>query len=235
MADEHPSHPMSPAVEAATVAKLEAEAESFLAAARKARAEAAIAETEAETKAIARDVVVRNEAIELAKDAYHQRYHFASAVDSANVKACMAKLTEWHRRDPECDIEVVFTSPGGSVVDGMALFDFITELRKTHKVTTSTLGIAASMAGILLQAGDVRVMGKESWLLIHEASFGAGGKIGEVEDTVEWVKKVCDRILDIFEQRAHVKKAFIKRNWSRRDWWISSDEALKHGFVDEVR
>ena len=54
------------------------------------------------------------------------------------------------------------------------------------------------MAGILLQAGDIRIMGAESWLMIHEISFGASGKIGEIEDTVEWVKKIQERVVKIF-------------------------------------
>jgi ATP-dependent protease ClpP protease subunit len=95
--------------------------------------------------------------------------------------------------------------------------------------------MAASMAGILLQAGDTRVMAKESWLMIHEASFGASGKIGDVEDTVEWVKMVQERILSIFSERSGLTKAFLKKNWQRKNWWISSDYALKLNLIDEVR
>jgi ATP-dependent protease ClpP protease subunit len=91
------------------------------------------------------------------------------------------------------------------------------------------------MAGILLQAGDVRIMGKESWLLIHQVSFGASGSFGEVEDTTKWVDRIQDRVLDIFASRSKMSKAQIKRKWNRTDWWISSDEALKLGFVDETR
>lgn len=91
------------------------------------------------------------------------------------------------------------------------------------------------MAGILLQAGDIRVMGRESWLMLHEAAFGAQGKVGEVEDTVEWVKKIQERILNIFAQHSSLSRAQIKRRWTRKDWWIDSDEALRLGFVDEIR
>jgi ATP-dependent protease ClpP protease subunit len=152
------------------------------------------------------------------------------------VKLAINRLTEWDRLYPKEPIQIVFTSGGGSVVDGMALFDFILGLRKAgHRVTTSTLGMAASMAGILLQAGDVRTMGKEAWLMIHEASFRTEGKIGEVEDTVEWIKKVQERVLDIFASRSIMPRAEIKEKWLRRDWWIDSDSALQHGFVDSIR
>lgn len=172
---------------------------------------------------------------ELAKDEHHRVYVFDKQVGEASVTACIHKLAEWSRNDPGCDIEIVFNSPGGSVIDGMALYDYICQVkRKGHKVTTNTLGMAASMAGILLQAGDVRQMGSEAWLLIHEGSFGAGGSVGQVEDTVEWVKKIQLRILAIFASRSTLTAKQIQNRWSRRDWWLSSDDALKLGFIDEV-
>ena len=71
--------------------------------------------------------------------------------------------------------------------------------------------------------------------MIHEASFGSSGKTSEVEDRVEWVKRVQERILDIFAARSHMTKRAIKTKWARKDWWLSSDEALKAGFVDAIR
>jgi ATP-dependent Clp endopeptidase proteolytic subunit ClpP len=178
----------------------------------------------------------RTEEWALAQDEYHYRYAFTEVVGPVSSQKCQKQLATWHRLNPKCDMEIVFTSPGGSVTDGMALFDYIQEIRRLgHKVNTHVLGIAASMAGILLQAGDTRSMAAESWLLIHEASFGAGGKVGDVEDTVEWVKKVCERILNIFAARSTVSKAFIKSHWRRTDWWIGAEDALKYGFIDEIR
>lgn len=184
---------------------------------------------------IAADQARRAEQDELAADRHHHIYNFSKSVGDASVRECINQLTNWHRKDPTCKIEIIFNSPGGSVVDGFALFDFIQFLRgEGHHITTSALGMAASMAGVLLQAGDERIMGRQSWLMIHEASFGAFGKIGEVEDTVEWVKMVQERILDIFAERSNLSKAQIRTKWRRKDWWISSDEALKQGFIDAV-
>lgn len=218
------------------------EAEEKRATARKTLAEAIKAETEAAAYELDLQKKVEARQLEKANDHYHRVYHFSTPVSEKSVEACMDRLTLWSRIDPGCDIEVVFNSPGGSVTDGMALFDFLQELgREGHKVTTTAMGIAASMAGILLQAGQVRRMGKEAWVLIHQASFGSSGSFGQVEDTVEWVKKVQERILDIFAERAlnsgcekPLSRATIKKNWERKDWWLSSAECLKHGFVDEV-
>ena len=176
-------------------------------------------------------------------DNYNHLYRFNTDVNDVTVTVCMASLARWSRQDPKCDIEIVFNSPGGSITDGFALYDYILSLRKKgHKITTSTIGMAASMAGILLQAGDVRTMGAEAWLLIHEASFVTMGKVGEVKDTAEWIDKMCEHVIDIFATRASAatkkdKKgcaAFIRKNWNRKDWWISAQEALKYGYVDKL-
>lgn len=218
------------------------EADKVRAEARKQLAEAIKAEQEAE--AYQMDLAAKKEKREheLASDHYAHIYRFNSAVNEASVKECINRLTLWSRIHPGTDIEIIFNSPGGSVTDGMALFDFIQDLRRGgHRVTTTARGIAASMAGILLQAGDVRRMGKEAWVLIHQASFGSSGSFGAVEDTVEWVRKVQERIIDIFAARAAgsgvdkpITRNQLKKSWERKDWWLSSDECLKLGIVDEV-
>ncbi len=218
-----------PEVKAAFIARLQAQTAHFAAATRVGNAQAVFAEI---TAASAR----RSETEELARNKYHHLYPSNEEVDSASVYRCIARLSYWSRTEPECAIEIVFNSPGGAVVDGLALYDFIQELRrKGHHVTTCTRGHAASMAGILLQAGDKRVMGKEAWVLIHEVSFSAIGKIGEVEDTTEWVKKIQKRIVAIFAERSKLTARQVERRWKRKDWWLSSDECLKLGLVDEVR
>lgn len=220
----------------ANVVRAEEEARKFQQEGHKAEVEALNLELQNRLVRIAADAATREEEDHLATDRYHHIYTFNGAVNDSSVRQCMTMLTNWMRKNAGCDIEIVFNSPGGSLVDGMALYDFIQLIRsKGHKVTTSTLGMAASMAGILLQAGDVRVMGSQSWLMIHEASFGAGGKIGEVEDVVEWVKMVQERILDIFAARSTMTKPQIRSKWKRKDWWLDSDAALAAGFIDEIR
>jgi ATP-dependent Clp endopeptidase proteolytic subunit ClpP len=171
-----------------------------------------------------------------ATDQENMIYRFNTIVDKTRIYDCMHTLTQWSRRHPACDIEIVFSSGGGSIVDGFVLFDFIQELRaRGHKVTTGSLGMAASMAGVLLQAGEHRWMGHQAWMMIHRAAFGAVGKTFEIEDEVAWIKRIESRILEIFEKRSELTKLKIKRNWDRKDWWISSDEALELGLIDEIK
>ena len=85
-----------------------------------------------------------------------------------------AQINQWIRVAPKgetLDIEIVFDSPGGDLFSGMHLFDFVNWQRsKGHRFTTVALGNAASMAGILIQCGTTRVIGRESYLLYHGLS-----------------------------------------------------------------
>jgi len=221
---------------AAATLKAEAEAEKARAEAREANARAEDYENDNVKSGYDAEREREKRKKELATHEHHHVYFFKGSVSDDSAQKCMDQLTQWVRNDPGCDIEIIFNSPGGGITAGMALWDHIQYVRgEGHKVTTSTIGMAASMAGILLQAGDVRVMGKESWLLIHQASFGAQGSFGDVEDTVKWVERIQERIIAIFAERSKLTKAQIKRKWHRTDWWISSDEALQLGLVDEVR
>jgi ATP-dependent Clp endopeptidase proteolytic subunit ClpP len=221
----------------AEAAKSLAEAEKAKAEARHSKALAQAAEYEAADAKIAADRSREKRERELAGNDYHHVYQFSEQVGASSCDKCVAQLSAWHRLEPKCDITIVFKSPGGSVVDGMALFDYLTHLREDgHEIITVCSGYAASMAGILLQAGTKRIMGSESYILIHEISAITGGKIGEIEDDVDFYKRICERVLNIFVTRSGGKlsKAAMKRNWTRKNWWLDSTEALKLGIVDEV-
>ena len=214
---------------AAEQKKIEAETERILSDIERYKVNQRISEIDLEKK----EKDLRREA---ACDSENMVYRFNTAVDKTHVHQCMHTLTQWSRRHPKCDIEIVFSSGGGSITDGFELFDFIQELRdKDHKVTTGSLGMAASMAGILLQAGEHRWIGHQAWMMIHRAAFGVIGKTFIIEDEVAWIKRIESRILDIFVKRSNLSRLKIKRNWDRKDWWISSDEALELGLVDEVK
>lgn len=161
---------------------------------------------------------------------------FNGAVSGSSAAAARQKLADWHRRDPGEPIEIIFNSPGGSVIDGLALYDYILELRRRGtRITTITMGMAASMGGILLQAGDLRVASANSVILIHEVSSGAGGKVSEIEDQLKFMEVLQDKCLNILADRSTLSVLQIRKRWIKKDWWLTADEALKLGFVDEIR
>ncbi len=207
----------------AEVRRSEAESENQRQLARKARLEADEAEREGRK--------LRNSLEQ------HRIWYLTDSVGSSSSRVAVERLHQWHAEDLTCDMELWLTSPGGSAIYGMALFDYIMHLRsKGHHITTVALGVAASMAAILLQAGDRRVMGREAWLLVHEVSWGAEGKVGELEDATKWMEKMCERVARIFVERSNgkISMSTFKKSWARTDWWLDSTEALRLGLVDEV-
>lgn len=153
----------------------------------------------------------------------------------ANVDKWIDALTHWELRDPGQPIHITINSPGGSVLDGFALYDTILRLRrKGHKVTTHGTGMIASMATILLQAGDERVLDANSWFMVHEVSAKSAGSMSEMEDQAAFIKRLNDRIYDILSERSTLTKRQIINRSKRKDDWMSAAEAVELGFADRV-
>jgi ATP-dependent Clp endopeptidase proteolytic subunit ClpP len=254
--------PSNPALDAAEIDRKLAEADKFRADAAKAYAEAASQamlkrglESDARRSELLQSEAETTMARLMAQDRYHHVYRLNEKIDDRSVNTAIGEFSLWHRINPTCDMELIINSPGGSVIAGMEFFDFLQEMKRAgHHLTTATRGYAASMGGILLQAGHERVAGRESYVLIHEAATMAMGKLSEIEDEAAFLKKVQTRILDIFEVRsreayaagtsdeiltaediAHGNGDKGVKGWLRRDWWLASDEALRLGVVDSVR
>ena len=232
-----------------------ASAEEKRAAARKHDADVARAEAESEHMAlliahsgienriaeIALAKCEREESFAAVSDLFHRTYNLDSPINDKSVKECINTLTAWTRQDAACSITIYINSPGGDILAGFSLIDFLTDLRRQgHDITTVALGWAASMAAVILQAGTTRVMGKNSFLLLHEGSLGVVGSFGEVEDRVKLVEKMHDNIWELFSERAvpinpKTTVAYLRKLAKRTDVSLSSSEALQLGLVDEVR
>lgn len=186
----------------------------------------------------------RREAEVLAQDHMNHVYHFGvqlshgivdTEVDEATVNHCIDQLTIWARQSPGCEIEIIINSEGGDVVAGFALFDFLGKLRSQgHKITITALGWCASMAAVILQAADDRVMGKNAVMLLHKGSFQMAGDVDKMKDTMKLMDLFTDRALEIFAEKATASKLTIKKGMDRTDWWLNADQCLKHGFIDRI-
>jgi ATP-dependent protease ClpP protease subunit len=253
--------PTSLELDAALVIRAQAETEKFRAEAAAALADGKVKEAEArkklaeakaeeyrsENSRVNMEMTLRQEQFNLAANHYHHEFHFNYGVTDESVEACVAQMAVWHRQDTACPIKIVIDSPGGSVIDGMHLFDEISayslrewddrELPKgTHETTMVVRGYAASMAGILLQSADKRIIGPEAFLMIHEISTFARGKIGEIKDEVKFLDKISERVVNLFVTRSggKISREDFKKQWDRQDWWLTSEESLKFGFVDQI-
>lgn len=164
-------------------------------------------------------------------------YTFAEDVSTESCAEAMVTLGEWHRMDPETAIEIIFSSPGGEVFAGFGLYDFIRDLvQQGAHVETRAVGRAASMAGILLQAGSTRSISANSWLLIHEvSSYGGWQTLPAMADDLALCKRLARQCLVALSERSTLTIAEIKARSARKDWWLDAREAKKYGFVDVIR
>lgn len=167
-------------------------------------------------------------------------FPFYASVGAGSVRACMEMLGEWSRlHDPEETKDKPFridiTSPGGSVFDGLALIDYARKLRaEGYVINTFGTGLIASMAVPLLQMGETRTVGRNSWLMVHEISDFAIGTVADIEDVAKFNRRLNDNLYDILAERSTLTRKQIKERATRRDWYFSSEEAVKIGFADVV-
>jgi len=163
-------------------------------------------------------------------------FTFVAEIESCSVGECIETLGEWHRKEPGSPITLALNSPGGSVFDGLALFDYIRWLvSEGHDVTTLGIGQIFSMGAVVLQAGSRRVMTPNSWLMIHEVSTVAAGKGAQIGDESKLVGRLQSQLLGILAERSEFSARQVKTRWTRKDWYLSAQEALKHGFIDSVQ
>jgi ATP-dependent Clp protease protease subunit len=149
----------------------------------------------------------------------------------ANV--IQAQMLFLESTDPKRDIQMFINSPGGSVIDGMGIYDTMQYV--SPDVATICTGLAASMGAVLLVAGKKgkRTCLKHSRVMIHQPSGGMQGQFSDMEISYKLIKTLRDELYDIISQ--HTGKSFetIEKD-SDRDNWMTSTEAKEYGIVDEV-
>lgn len=164
-----------------------------------------------------------------------RKFPFFGDVEPANVARCIQTLDMWSRRNPGADIQITFSTYGGNVIAGLALFDFIGELRsRGHRVTTKALSIAASMGAILLQAGDERIATRNTLIMLHEGSAQFAGTRGEIEDAGKMMDKLQDKFKAIIVNRSGMTARKYTLLTKRKDSWLDANEALALGLIDKI-
>lgn len=160
---------------------------------------------------------------------------FTAEVNYRTVRDAIDTLAQWRQKAPGEPITIRLLTPGGDVIAGMALFDYIRLLvAEGHEVTVIGIGMVASMGAVLLQAGSTRLVTPSCFLMVHEMSVEAGGKLSEVADEAKLAQRMQDRILDILTERCTLTRRTIKKRWERKDWWINAQEAVDLGFADAI-
>lgn len=145
----------------------------------------------------------------------------------------VAQLLYLESVDPDKDIHFYINSPGGSVTAGMAIYDCM-QLIRPH-VRTYCIGQCASMGAWLLAAGTKgkRCALPNSRIMIHQPLGGAGGQATDIEIHVQDIIKTKQRMVEILAQHTGKPTAQISKDIDR-DKFMSAEEALEYGLVDEI-
>jgi ATP-dependent Clp protease protease subunit len=124
-------------------------------------------------------------------------------------------------------------SPGGSVYAGMGVYDTMQYV--TPDVSTICIGVAASMAAVLMCAGTQgkRTALRHSRIMMHQPSAGAGGQASDIEITVAQVRKLKQELYEVVAQHSGQPLERIAADFDR-DYWMTAQEAKDYGLVDEV-
>lgn len=166
-------------------------------------------------------------------------YRFHGSVDDMSVGHFTLWLEERLRLDAGKPVTVTMYSGGGSVFAGFVMMDAMREASAAGiKITMKVTGYGASMAGIIAQAADVRLIGKDSYLMLHEISSGmfGGYKLSELADEKEFCERLSRQCDKWYADRSGGKWTVeaIEKKVKKYDWWLSAEEALEAGFVDGV-
>ena len=154
-------------------------------------------------------------------------------IDDAMANVVIAQLLFLESEDPNKDIHLYINSPGGSVSAGLAIYDTMQYIKPD--VSTICMGMAASMASVLLSAGTPgkRYALPYSRVMIHQPMGGAQGQASDIEITAREIQKLKKELYTIIADHSHTD---FDKVWadSDRDYWMTAQEAKEYGMIDEV-
>lgn len=156
-----------------------------------------------------------------------------TAIDDHVANTMIAQLLFLENQDPEKDIKIYINSPGGSVTSGMAIYDTMQYIKPD--VSTICIGMAASMASVLLAAGakGKRFCLPNSEVMIHQVMGGAQGQASDIQIHAERIVEMKKRLNTILAKHTGQKVTVIEKD-SDRDKFMQADEAVAYGLADKV-
>jgi len=154
-------------------------------------------------------------------------------VDEHTANIVVAQLIHLAYEDPKKDIKLYINSPGGSVYDGMAIYDTMQYIKPD--VQTIGIGLQASMGAFLLSSGakGKRFALPHSKVMIHQPTHSTQGKVTDMEIDLKEGMAVKEMLAELFAKNTGQKLAKIKADMER-DYWMNPEEAKKYGLIDEV-
>ncbi|WP_179317448.1 ATP-dependent Clp protease proteolytic subunit [Winogradskyella undariae] len=156
-----------------------------------------------------------------------------TGVNDQVANIIQAQLLFLQSVDAAKDIQIYINSPGGSVYAGLGIYDTMQFVKPD--VATICTGIAASMAAVLLCAGQKgkRSALKHSRVMIHQVSSGTQGQLSDMQIALKETIRVKEELYEIIANHSGNTLEQVEKD-SDRDYWMRSPEALKYGMIDEI-
>ncbi len=154
-------------------------------------------------------------------------------IDSNTANSVVAQLLYLETKDPDKDISLYINSPGGSVTDGMAIYDTMKYIK--CDVSTICVGLAASMGAFLLSAGTKgkRFALANSEIMIHQPSGGVSGQATEIAIVADRILKLRTKMNKILAENTNQPLDKIQKD-VERDFYMDASEAKDYGIIDKV-
>ncbi|HNZ83920.1 MAG TPA: ATP-dependent Clp protease proteolytic subunit [Candidatus Pacearchaeota archaeon] len=157
----------------------------------------------------------------------------AGPINDATANSVIAQLLYLAAKDSKKDIQIYINSPGGSVTAGLAIYDTMQYVKPD--VSTVCVGVAASMAAVLLSAGkkNKRFALPNAEIMLHQVAGGAEGQASEIEITAKQILKIKARLNNILAMHTSQTLAKIEAD-TDRDFYLDPKEAKKYGLIDQI-
>lgn len=157
----------------------------------------------------------------------------ADEVNDQTASLVVAQLLFLESEDPNKDIQLYINSPGGSVTAGMAIYDTMNFVK--CDVSTTCIGMAASMGAFLLSSGakGKRYALPNAEIMIHQPLGGAQGQATEIQIAAEHILKTKKKLNEILAANSGQAVEVVEKD-TDRDNWMSADEAAEYGLIDKV-
>ena len=154
-------------------------------------------------------------------------------IDDTVANVIIAQLLYLSSQDPESPITMYLNTPGGSVYDGLAIYDTMQYI--SNEVQTVCTGLAASMGSVLLCAGEKgkRFALPHSRIMIHQPLGGAHGQASDIEITAKEILKLKGELYQIIADHSGKTLKQIEKD-ADRDHWLTAKEAVEYGMIDNI-
>jgi len=156
-----------------------------------------------------------------------------TGIDEEVSNIVQAQLLFLESADPKRDVQIFVNSPGGSIIDGLGIYDTMQYINPD--VATICTGMAASMGAVLLAAGKKgkRTALPHSRVMIHQPMSGMRGQVSDMEIEYNLVKQMQEQLYTILAEATGKPYETIHADCDR-DSWFRADKAKEYGLIDEV-